>query len=421
MNTHQPPLKPVMDLLEHVRENRVLQISGEPQFSVQSALNILSGIDQEHTLDARAITRTEKIKQILGWSANPQYSVLSGIDEAALNWAHNEGYFDQPIHVHTAPQLPKYMPSVTGSDNTIVVHSAPNGSVSPANETCERLLMLYIQATHEQMKRQPVVLSGSGLSYNTEQQLNAWSFGFPSHCVDVASFVFRKNFAEVYASVVLLIGTQGSEDAKRSVELLIDRNANSHTQWNGEDDVWHHHLGNSTLRTVLTTWETLAQRPSSDIWVWVEQHNSSEFAAWLKQQPLAHIALEELIPTFDKRMIDLSYSDSSLKYIPNSSPAYKILHDTRLHLDSKLNAQATKGIFSKISRMLRQTSLTMGWTANDAALQHLSQQYHVARTQAFNQIITETTGTIFDPTLRSRLEHYRKSPTPQPYVLPPTP
>lgn len=428
MNSHQPPLKPVMDLLEHVRENRVLQISGEPSFSVKSALNILSGLDTEQTLIARKTTRAEKIKQVLGWSPDPQYSVLREVDEAALSWAHNEGYFDQALHVHAAPPVPGLLNPVriTGADNILVVHSPSNGDleVSPASDpSCERLLMLFIQASHEYLNRNPIVLRQSGLSLDNEQQLNTWGLSAPSQSMDIGSYVLRKNFSEAYASMVLLVGANGSIESQTAVQALIQRNSQLSEIWDGNGDLYQNYMGNQSLRAVLENWSALANRSSSEARTWIENTCGTLFGKWLNEQPLAEIVITEMIPNFEKRIIDLAHGNCRVENISSSSPLYNILNEVSLHLNSKWNKPASRGVISRISHTIQRAGLAMGSMGNDTILHNLSHLYETHRSSVCKGIVDEIKGIIVDadPTLRSRLEQYRKGSTPEPYVLPPVP
>lgn len=428
MNPTQPPLKPVMDLLEHVRENRVLQISGTPSFSVQSALNILSGLDNEQTLIARNKTRAEKIKHVFGWSPDPQYSVLREVDEAALNWAHNEGYFDRALHVHTAPPVPGLLNPVriTGADNILVVHSPSNGDLtvsSTSDPSCERLLMLFIQASHEYLHRHPFVLRQSGLSSDSEQRLNIWGLSVPAQSVDIGTYVLRKSFAEAYASMVLLVGANGSLESQKAVQALIQRNAQLSSTWDGNGDLFQHHMGNQSLSAVLDNWSALANRPSSEARVWIEDTCGALFGQWLNEQPLAEIVITEMIPNFEKRIIDLAHGNFHIENLSSSSPVYNTLNEVCSHLQSKWQDGAPHGFISRISHTIQRTGLAMGWMGNDTVLHNLSQLYETQRSYVCTGIVDEMKGITVDvdPTLRSRLEQYRKGSTPEPYVLPPIP
>ena len=410
MNTHQPPLKPVMDLLEHVRENRVLQISGEPQFSVQSALNILSGIDQEHTLDARAITRTEKIKQMLGWSANPQYSVLSGIDEAALNWAHNEGYFDQPLHVHAAPPIPGLLDPVriTGADNIIIVHSTSNGNlgVLPTTQASEeRLLMLFIQATHENLHRTPLLLHQSGLSFDSEQNFNAWGLSVPTQAMDVGTYVLRKNFAEAYASVVLLIGTQGSQEAQSAIKALMQQNDVLVSTWQEGSSVWKNHMGNYVLQNVLQEWRTLSQHDAEYIKKWAQTKTSELFVDWLVKQPLRSTIVSEMVPSFEKRILDVSYYRQTASHTPPG----ELLNKINNHIQEHWHTNATEyGIVGKISNMIEKVSLVMGKiNSEDPVLNTLSKDFNDQRMDIFQHIV-DNLEELSAFALSKRVAQYRK-------------
>ena len=428
MNTHQAPLKPVIDLLEHVRENHVLQISGQPSFSVQSALNILSGLDTEHDLISRSTTRTEKIKQMLGWAPDPQYSVLRGIDEASLRWAYNEGYFDRALHVHAAPPLPGVVDPVrvAPADRTLVVHSAPTGElgVLPGSDMgSERLLLLYTQASHEQLTRTPVLLTQSGLSFDTENHINAWGLSNPTRGMDVGSFVLRKSFAEAYAALILLVGSNGSDQAQTAVRALIERNTALHKVWDGEREIWQHHMGTQALHSVLEQWDQVATLSVQDARMWVQRISGTEFGAWLNDQPLAEIVIGEMIPSFDKRVMDLALREQVTQHIDDSSPLQE-LKEAHTYLQSKWNESGrAEGVFQRLHRSMQRTGLAMEWMIErDPILQALAQRFEAKRGPVCSQIVAELKGVALpNSTLSSRLEHYRKGTTPEPYVLPPVP
>ena len=429
MNATQPPLKPVMDLLEHVRENRVLQVSGQPAFSVQSALNILSGLDTEHNLTTRSTTRTEKIKQMLGWAPDPQYSVLRGIDEAALNWAHNEGYFDQPLHVHVAPPVPGDVePVQIGADNILIVRSPTNGALGVlpnSNEGSERVFMLYIQATHEQLARNPVLLSQSGLSLQNETNIIEWGLAAPGSGMDVGSFVLRKTFSEAYAALVLLIGENGSEHAQTAVTGLIKRNERLQRVWDGERDIDQHHMGSETLRMVLDNWSRFAGGSADQARTWVAGISGAAFGSWLNDQPLAEIVVGELIPNFEKRVIDIAGREQRfIQKIPQTSLLKTHLERVHDHLQSQWDPVPfnTNGAIQMLHRTIQRTGLAIGWMVNhDPVLEPLAQRFEQDRTTVCDGIVAQLKGVAPNSRLSERLEQYRKGTTTEPYVLPPIP
>lgn len=427
----KPPLQPVMDLLEHVRGGRVLQVSGNPDNAVRGALNILSGLENTQTLTVRPQLRGEKWKTVLGWAADPQYSVLRQLDEAALNWAHNEGYLDHAMHVHAAAPLPGLTDPVrvTGADNILVVHSPATGELgllSDVNSGCERVLMLFSQAIEEHLRHRPLRVINTGLSVASEEGMNAWGVRTLSGSQHVGAFVLRKAFAETYAAVMVLAGTEGSAAAQNAVTALRDRAQKLHRVWDGERDVWAHHMGGKALTQVLENVNGWIQTPPSDLWGTVEQLVGAEFGKWLRDQPLVEIVVDDVIPSFEQRLMDMvTHIDTFLPHLDAEGPLARHLAPVHAHVQHRWSqplSLSPSGVFQLAQKLLQRSGWALGISlTNNVVIQQHAEAFAQERQKVVAGILEEIKPPVAEHSLAERLERYRKPPQVEPYTLPPVP
>jgi hypothetical protein len=224
----------------------------------------------------------------------------------------------------------------------------------------------------------------------------------------VGTFVLHKSFCEAYAAIVLLIGTQGSSNAQHAIQALIKQNSRLSHVWNEGSFVWENHMTNLILEKTLSEWDTLKFKAPADIQHWVQTHVSQSFTAWLIDQPFRNTIVDEMIPTFDKRALDLS----SMDFRSETTPAQLLSQAKKSMLTHWKSTLPTRNIIDKIYNTLIHVQQTMGqiYSSNPNFIA-IKNEFEQKRTEVLQNMLNEM-NTLSRSTLSDRITQYRKNKTP---------
>lgn len=399
MNTNQAPLKPVIDLLERIQEGQVLQISGSPVFSVYAALNISSGLDTEHTIEEKPVSRFDKLKQLLG--GDPQRNqLLNELDEYALTWAFNDNYFDKPLHPNSttiahsmAAPVRVWAPADTALP---AINMAAENELNAFNPQ-KRLFVLFEQASFDLFSRINNPLRNTGLGDQQEATINTYGLDWPSRAIDLGTHLLRQSFAQTYAVALLMIASSNDERTQNVVENLKKLNNQKHSVWNGSHLVWDVGLGNSALINLQDTFEQWKKLPADQLKDFVLNSCGMQFGRWLTEQPFSSEILTDMIPTFDKRVMDLAHciktSENPLEKLSTNHPLRLLLSPVQGILQTQWKPHTpTAGPWSKIALVIHRMGLAMNWVhQNNTDVQHYAQAFNTALTNPLNQLVEQAT------------------------------
>lgn len=363
------PLGLVVDVLEHVRNGRVLQIEGEPTFSVHAALNVLSGLDTDHRVRVAPLSWSQRLSGV------EDITHQQAADEA-LNWARNEGLIADGIE-RAAPEV------VIGVGGGRVPFVGPVALSTPHQDSAVRTIVaVFEQAAMRQFERGEKFspLSLDGLATSTLRQ---WVWDVP-RARRGPEELLQRAFARGYAAGLTVLGC--GDEARPTLEMYAARSGLLERLV--IERVLNTPLANTGLERAVREWA------------------SEAFVAHLKTHPTV---LEELLPTFGQRLFDLAHGRGVLG-LPDGHPLRGALGASQAYLEEKWGGRTGmrgEGLYNTLHQLFDKNALAQQWLAkHDPVLVEHNRRYEGARQQALAHV-----RTALAPSLGERLERYRSDET----------
>ena len=246
------PLQPVLDLFKELQgENSYVKVVGNPIFSVSALLNKeIKALDQGPSSSLlRALYRVkghidllfDAAASVRWWQPRKMHDVVRDLDQAALNWAFNDGYLPDAPSVVVVPgknilhknRLPALYLEISDevrmvsdkkgelglmqhvkkwNDQKTDVNASIDMTKSTENPSISRLMALFHEARHHVFShtKSPFV-APEGFDPVAAAHLNDWIF---SHNVaNVARKAFNEIFADTYGAMMTIKGLNFSEEA----------------------------------------------------------------------------------------------------------------------------------------------------------------------------------------------------------------
>lgn len=264
------PLQPILDLFDQLQHtNSYVKVVGNPTFSVSAILNEeIKALEHDDSALAKTLNRIkgnvdllhDKAAQLAWWRPRKIQGITQDLDQAALNWAHSEGYLPTAPTAVVVPEnnilnmkrIPALYMELTdevrivgdnegklnleryiqeGVSKKTDINVAVDTRMMEENANISRLFVLFHEASHHVFSHinSPFV-APEGFDAKAADCLNDWVFNPPVK--NTAQTAFNEIFADTYGAMMLLRGLDFSEQSIETVRefatLRIEMDAISH-------------------------------------------------------------------------------------------------------------------------------------------------------------------------------------------------
>lgn len=264
------PLQPILDLFEQLQQtNSYVKVVGNPTFSVSAILNEeIKAFEDDDTTLTKTLNRIkgnvdllrDKAAQLAWWRPRKIQGIAQELDQAALNWAHTEGYLPTAPTALVVPEnnilkmkrIPALYMELTdevrivgdnegklnleryiqeGNAKKTDINVALDTSMMEENANISRLFVLFHEASHHVFSYiDSPFIAPNGFDVKATECLNDWVFN--TQVKNTAGTAFNEIFADTYGAMMLLRGLDFSEKAIATVRefavLRIEMDAISH-------------------------------------------------------------------------------------------------------------------------------------------------------------------------------------------------
>lgn len=264
------PLQPILDLFDQLQQtNSYVKVVGNPTFSVSAILNEeIKAIKPNDTVLIKTLNRIkgsmdllhDKSAQLAWWRPRKIQGITQDLDQAALNWAYNDGYLPTAPTAIVVPEknilnmkrVPALYMELTdevrivgdnegklnleryiqeGISKKTDINVALDTSMMEENANISRLFVLFHEASHHVFSHiKSPFIPPKGFDVKAADCLNDWVFN--SLVKNTAGTAFNEIFADTYGAMMLL---RGLDFSKKSIEtvrefaiLRIEMDAISH-------------------------------------------------------------------------------------------------------------------------------------------------------------------------------------------------
>jgi len=247
------PLEPIVQIFKQLEtENAYVKVVGNPIFSVQALLNQeIQDLDpQSSSLNSNGLLNLKNIIELMAdqvakirwWRPRKIQKVVEDLDQAALNWATNDGYLPNAPEAVVVPEknifnqnrMPAFYVEMTDEIRMISddkgdlnldehikrwskkksdVPAELGISAAEKNPAITRLMVLFHEASHHVFSHTPnPFVAPGGFDHDTAAVLNKWIF---NHNIksNVARKAFNEIFADTYSAIMTLRGLNFSQEA----------------------------------------------------------------------------------------------------------------------------------------------------------------------------------------------------------------
>jgi len=257
-------LSPIIDLFEQLHgKQSYIKIVGNPLFSVRALLN--EGVSANQTPDPSTLTvfqsvkgqldlLSDKLAQAAWWKPRKIHEAVRDIDQAALDWAVNDGYLPSAPSAVVVPEkniltksrLPALYLEITDEIRMVADHAghvhlpkhvqnwlakktdvpaAISTTSAEQNPSIQRMVALFHEASHHVFShiKKPFV-APEGFDERAAGYLNDWVFS--QRGTNTALKALNEIFADTYGAIMVLRGLDFRQEAidvvREFAKLRID-------------------------------------------------------------------------------------------------------------------------------------------------------------------------------------------------------
>lgn len=387
------PLQPILDLFDQLQQtNSYVKVVGNPTFSVSAILNeeikALEHNDSVVTKTLNSIKGSvdllhDKMAQLAWWRPRKIQGITQELDQAALNWAYNDGYLPTAPTAVVVPEsnilnmkrIPALYMELTDEvrivgDNTgklnleryiqegvakkTDINVQVDTRLMEENANISRLFVLFHEASHHVFSHiNSPFISPKGFDVKAADCLNDWVFN--PDVKNTAHTAFNEIFADTYGAMMLLRGLDFSEKAIETVRefavLRIEMDAISHVSEKKSfkqqlmsymQKAGNVHVGGNTVLTLLDQidqWKNLdlnalkqeaLRRSSEGLVQWllphhVNVHIDGQHKKMVKPGHRETQLIVSNMPNFDKVVMGLI--KQSVMHAPRNKPIHPCQDD----------------------------------------------------------------------------------------------
>lgn len=319
-----------------MEEGKLLQFEGNPSFVLNKTINLIT---ENKENESYFIKTNEDLKK--------QKIINNLITEKAFNWSINEGFFEEGNYSSILKKLINRK-----KDNNIKkfyenTSNILNNTINDKN-TKQKSLEIFFTLFYEQavinFNSSKIQLLNSGLPKEAEDVINNLGLYSISNSPDIGTRIFRHIFAQNYSAAILLIGTNYDNTTIEFLNNIYNYNSNNITLYD-KNTIENNLISTSTGLLNIINFD-LSKKSNDFVKNFVIEESSKEFLNWLNKQEFIEDIIYDMVPNFERRLIDLSLG--TLKVNDKLNPLNKILS-----IENSINDK-DKDYLSKISNSLKQ-------------------------------------------------------------------
>lgn len=400
------PLQPILDLFDQLQQtNSYVKVVGNPTFSVSAILNEeIKTIKPNDTVLTKTLNSIkgsvdllhDKAAQLAWWRPRKIQGITQDLDQAALNWAYNDGYLPTAPTAIVVPEknilnmkrIPALYMELTdevrivgdnqgklnleryiqeGISKKTDINVVVDTSMMEENANISRLFVLFHEASHHVFSHiNSPFIPPKGFDTKAADCLNDWVFN--PDVKNTAHTAFNEIFADTYGAMMLLRGLDFSEKAIETVRefavLRIEMDAISHVSEKKSfkqqlmsymQKAGNVHVGGNTVLKLLEQieqWKTLdlnalkqeaLRRSSEGLVQWllphhVNVHIDGKHKKMVKPGHRETKLIVSTMPDFDKAVMGLI--KQSVMHAPRNKPTHPCQDDIDFvakHIQSQLD------------------------------------------------------------------------------------